>query len=268
MRRIADGPRYTVATPVRKRGVGLHTGAECVATLVPAPPDHGLRINGTPVHLDAVADSSYATTLHTAEGPVRTVEHLLAGLAGAGIDDVAVEIQGGEVPILDGSAGPWFMAIRPVAHGATRWVYVVEETLVVGSDARRITVQPAEVLSLEVHIDFPAFGPQRFAAPISDFTDVADARTFGFLADVEPLRQQGLIAGASIDNVLVFDHEGAVQNPSGARGPNEPARHKWLDLLGDLTLFGAPLRGAFEARFSGHALHHDLVRALLERRNS
>ncbi len=268
MRRIADGHRHTVSTSLVRRGVGLHSGADCSAMLTPAPPEHGLRINGAAVRLDAVAGAQYATTLETASGPVSTVEHLLAALMGAGIDDVDVRIEGGEVPILDGSAAPWFSAIEPRAHGGRRWVYVVERPLVVEGAGGRLEVTPAETLSLSVSIDFPALGPQEFSAPVSAFERVADARTFGFLPDVEPLRRRGLIAGASLENVLVFDGAGGVKNPEGARGNREPARHKWLDLLGDLALFGAPLRGAFSGSRAGHTLHHAMVRALLDRRSS
>ena len=268
MRRVADGHRHTVSTSLMRRGVGLHSGVECTAVVAPADPGHGLQINGTRVRLEAVAGAQYATTLETAFGPVSTVEHLLAALMGAGIDDAEVRVEGGEVPILDGSAASWFSALAPRAHGGRRWVYAVEQAMVVEGAGGRIEVGPAETLSLSVSIDFPVLGTQQFSAPVSAFDQVADARTFGFLTDVEPLRRRGLIAGASLENVLVFDEAGAVKNPEGARGDREPARHKWLDLLGDLALFGAPLRGAFSAFCAGHTLHHAMVRRLLDRRSS
>jgi len=268
MHRIPDGPRYTVAQPVVRRGKGLHSGRSCRAVIGPADLDYGIRINGTKVDLDALGGAQYATTLDTALGSVSTVEHLLSALMGRGIDDADVLIEGAEVPILDGSAAPWFTALDPVAHGGTRWCYVVDRPLVVEAGESRLEVRPAEVMSIEVQIEFPALGPQRFSAPVSDYEKVADARTFGFLSDVDALRQKGLIAGATLDNVLVFDDRGVVQNDTGARGLIEPARHKWLDLLGDLALFGAPLRGRFVAQRAGHALHHQMVRSLSKRRSS
>jgi UDP-3-O-[3-hydroxymyristoyl] N-acetylglucosamine deacetylase len=268
MHRVADGPRHTLAAPVERHGVGLHGGRACGARLEPAPPDHGLRLNGTPVHLDAVEGSAYATTLRTARGPVQTAEHLLAALAGRRIDDADIWVEGGEVPILDGSAGPWFEAIVPRPQGGTRWLYVVDAPLTVEAGASRVVVTPAAVLTVQVHLAFPALSAQSYSAPASAFAAAAGARTFGFLHQAHALRAQGLIGGAGLDNVLVFDGAGQVQNPHGARWPDEPARHKWVDLLGDLSLFGDPLRASIVATRAGHAIHHALVGALLTRRSS
>ena len=268
MHRIADGPRHTLAAPVERQGVGLHRGEPCLARVQPAPPGQGLRLNGTPVHLDAVEGGAYATTLQTKRGPVQTVEHLLAALAGRRIDDADIWVEGGEIPILDGSAGPWFDAIAPRRQGGTRWLYVVDAPLTVEAGASRVVVTPAAALSVRVQLAFPALPAQSYGAPASAFAVAARARTFGFLDQAPALRAQGLIGGASLENVLVFDGAGQVQNPEGARWSDEPARHKWVDLIGDLSLFGDPIRASIDATRAGHALHHALVSALLGRRSS
>lgn len=254
--------RIGLTRAVERRGIGLHGGRPCRATLGPGA---RLTLNGTPVDLDAVTDGAWATTLTTAGGPVRTVEHLLAALVGCGVDDAAITIEGGEAPILDGSAAPWVAAIEaagPTPRPGARPVHRVTRPLTVGDGDRWIRITPAARLELAVAIDFPLIGRQRFEAPASAFAAVADARTFGFLRDRDRLRAAGLARGAALDNTVVFADDG---RPLAAlRHPDEPARHKWLDLLGDLALLGRPLIARVEAHCAGHALHHRLVAALRE----
>ncbi|MCA9537460.1 MAG: UDP-3-O-[3-hydroxymyristoyl] N-acetylglucosamine deacetylase [Myxococcales bacterium] len=254
--------RRTLAAAVTCAGPGLHSGAPCVAHLSPAPPGHGLCLNGTPVALRHVIDAAYATTLATARGPVRTVEHLLAALYGLGIDDAAIEVEGGEVPALDGSAARFVQAIAPCDQPGRRTILTLREPVEVRDGARWCRATPAQTLSLAVEINFPALGVQRFAAPVDALPTIAAARTFGFARDADPLRAAGLARGAGLSNTLVFDDHGRPLNPEGQRLADEPARHKWLDLLGDLALLGAPLRAQVEATRGGHALHHRLVAAL------
>lgn len=247
---------------MRLAGVGLHCGGPCAASVAPAPPGHGLRIGGTPVQCAAVLAGARATTLRTAAGPVRTVEHLLAALYGLGIDDAEVTVEGGEVPILDGSAGPWLDALAPVDTAGERAVLTLPGRVEVRDGDRSVVAEPAAALTLEVHVDYPGLGALSLVAGLDAFPAIARARTFGFLRDAEVLRAAGLSGGASLDNTLVLDDAGRPLNPGGLRHPDEPVRHKWLDLLGDLALLGAPLRARVVARRSGHALHHQLVTAL------
>ena len=242
--------RTTLASARSFSGVGLHTGRSCRASLHPAPTGHGVRINGVRAVVEAVTDARLGTTL----GEVMVVEHLLAALYALGVDDVAVEVEGGEVPLLDGSAAPW-TGIELTQHAGEceplRPTSVVE---VRGGDAW-VRVEPAERLELDVSVDFPGVGPQRFVtdAPRS----CLDARTFGWASGVDELRATGRALGATLDNVLVID---AVPPPRW-RHADELARHKCLDLLGDLALLGRPIIARITASQAGHALHHAVVRA-------
>lgn len=253
--------RHTLARPIEVTDVGLHGGRITHARLDPAAPGHGWTLNGARVGIDAVRDAMLATTLHTPTGPVATVEHLFAALAGRRIDDVAIVVTGGEVPLLDGSAAVWARHIDPVRHPGHRDPLRVDAPLEVGDGDTWLRATPAEALTLAVTVDFPHLGRQHFTAPAVAFDRAADARTFGFVADAEALHARGRALGVTLDNTLVFDHRGRPMRP--LRHPDEPARHKWLDLLGDLALLGRPLVAHVEGHCAGHALHHRLVRALL-----
>lgn len=253
--------RATLQTAVERAGVGLHSGRWCHARVAPAPPGHGWTLNGGAVGLAAVVDAAYATTLATPAGPVSTVEHLFAALAGCAIDDAAITVIGGEVPILDGSAAPWAAGIARCEHGGAREALRLTAPVVIQDGDRWIHALPAAALVLDVAINFPRLGAQRFAAPAADFAALAGARTFGFAADAAALAARGRALGASFDNTLVFDDDGRPL--TALRWPDEPARHKWIDLLGDLALLGRPLCARVVAHKAGHGLHHRLVEALL-----
>lgn len=258
--------RFTLERAVARDGVGLHGGRRCRAVIAPAAAGSGRTINGAAVGIGALVDARLATTLATPGGSVATVEHLLAALVGCGIDDVAITVEGGEVPILDGSAAPWVEAIAEagrVAVAGEAAPLMLDRAVEIVDGDRWIRASPAARLALDVAIDFPLIGRQRFAAAVADFAAVADARTFGFAAHAAALHAAGRALGASLDNAVVFDAAGRPLAP--LRHADEPARHKWLDLLGDLALLGRPLRARVEAFAAGHALHHRLVAALLER---
>jgi UDP-3-O-[3-hydroxymyristoyl] N-acetylglucosamine deacetylase len=227
-----------------------------------------------PASLAAVSRSDHATTL-SAETPagrasVQTVEHLVAALAGLGIDACTVEIDGPEVPILDGSSAPWVALLRtagtkPLAR--TRRAMRVVSDFTVQAGAASISVHPAESLRITCSIDFdhPSIGHQEIdldVEPGSFEAELAGARTFGFLHEVEQLRAAGLAQGASYDNAVVLDEHGVVND---VRWPDEFVRHKALDLVGDLALLGLPLVGHVVARRAGHRLHVDFARQLMAR---
>lgn len=247
--------RRTVATSLARGGRGVHSGAACHAAIGPAPPGHGIRINGTPATLAAVTSAPGATILQTRAGPVRTVEHLLAALALAGIDDAAIVVAGGEVPILDGSAAGWPIEAR--AHGGTVVPIRLEAAVHLEADGGWIAAEPAEGLSFEVSVAFPIIGEQRLF--ISDFEELCQARTFGFAADVPRLHALGLARGADLTNTVALDGP-----PLPWRFADEPVRHKALDLLGDLALLGRPLRARVRVHRGTHRLHHRLVAAILD----
>lgn len=298
----------TIARSVEWRGLGLHSGRPAVVTVLPAPPDTGLvfvtpaAVEGAeiviPARVDRVHSTSRATTLSErgrgegggtqrpgvpsaiaaspapASGPrVATVEHLLAALYGLGIHNARIEVEGGEVPALDGSAAPFVArlrraGIRPLA-AARRELEAIARFEVVEGD-RSIRIEPGDGLSIEYGIDFahPAIGRQRIVLRDLDADrferELAGARTFGFVDEVERLRAEGLALGGDLTNTLVLGEAGLL-NEGPLRWPDEFVRHKVVDLLGDLALLGCALHAAITVEKGGHGLHHALVRALVER---
>lgn len=213
-----------------------------------------------------MADAFLATSLHTPAGPVRTTEHLFAALAGLGVADVEVEVEGGEVPILDGSARPFCAAIRAagLARPGLPQRALAAPLRVSGAEADAfVEVVPAARFHLVVEARPPVPGGGTFVCDLQDFeAEVAPARTFGRFEDAERLRAAGRALGASLENCVVFTADGAVLNPEGLRFPDEPLRHKALDLLGDLARLGWLPAAVVRARGAGHAAHAELVRRL------
>ncbi|PSN15752.1 UDP-3-O-[3-hydroxymyristoyl] N-acetylglucosamine deacetylase [filamentous cyanobacterium CCT1] len=272
----------TLMRAVKREGIGLHSGVTTTVILHPAEPGHGrcfVRSDlpgqpTVPASLAAVNPTMLSTELRQGEAAVRTVEHLLAALVGLGIDNVRIEITGPEVPLLDGSALGWVEALcqagrqvqaelRPIAH-------LSQPVTVTHGDAF-VAAFPAPALRLTYGIDFEVaaignqwfswtseadpFGPEGFA------TAVAPARTFGLAHQVDQLRASGLIQGGSLDNALVCGDEGWLNPP--LRFENEPARHKMLDLMGDLSLLGSLPIAHIVAYKASHRLHGELAAALL-----
>ena len=265
----------TLARTVTVSGVGLHSGHLVRATLRPAPAGRGIVFIRTDVGavLPALAEEAgrldYATSLGERGREVGTVEHLLSAAAGLGLDNLTVEIDGPELPILDGSSAPWVAEIQ--SAGLTTLAsaarpFVVPKTLSVhGSDGKWIEIRPAKELRISYSIDFPhpAVGRQSISLVLTPETyaaHLAPARTFGFLAEYEYMKSKGLARGASEDNCIVVG-ESAVLN-GGLRFPDEFVRHKVLDLVGDLALVGRPVVGHVVAHRAGHALHTALAKEI------
>lgn len=256
-------------------GIGVHSGTHVRMALQPAPVDTGILFVRTDVrnadnviraHADSVGDTRNCTAIRNRAGvEIATVEHLMSACAGLGIDNLIVEVDGPEVPILDGSSAPFVQTLRNAGlkgqHAPQRMIRILEP-IEVRMGAKSAALLPAgefEGLDLDVTIRFadPAIGVQRRRVqltPESFLTDVADARTFGFLADAELMRAAGLGRGASMDNTLVVDG-GRVVNPEGLRFDDEFVRHKLLDAIGDLALCGLPIYGRFRSYKGGHALN-------------
>jgi len=268
----------TLENPVATRGVGLHTGAQVTLTLRPAPADHGIvfhRVDlpgspGIPASARFVVDTALATTLGQGQARVGTVEHLLAALSGLGIDNLRVEVDGPEVPILDGSAGPFGYLVRSagirILEEPKSFVLIKRPVTLMDGD-REASIAPCDRLRIDCAIDFhhPLVSGQSLSIDFSGSAfsrELARARTFGFLKDVERLKSAGLAQGGSLENAIVVD-EFSILNPEGLRYPDEFVRHKTLDALGDLALFGHPVIGHLRVRKSGHALHHRLVNRVL-----
>lgn len=272
--------RQTLASAAVCSGIGLHSGERVRLVLKPSAPGTGIVFERTDLdtadnRVEARATNvttvRLGTTIANESGvSVATVEHLMAALAALGVDDVLIEIDGPEVPIVDGSSAPFVDLIAQVGLKATampRRAIRVLKAVSAEFQGRTATFMPSLRPVIDVEIDFPhpSVGRQRYAFDISAETftgEVASARTFGFKRDVEALRAAGLARGGSMDNAVVLDESG-VLNEEGLRFADEFARHKALDALGDLALAGAPILGRYQASQPGHALNNVAVRALL-----
>jgi UDP-3-O-[3-hydroxymyristoyl] N-acetylglucosamine deacetylase len=273
--------QHTIRKTVACHGVGLHTGVPVEMTLQPAPADHGVVFRllsagaaapvDVPVRPESLLNGHYATTIGSGEPTgvqVQTVEHVLAAVRGLGIDNLLVELDGPEPPAMDGSAAPFvsllYAAGRESQPAARRPLWVTE-VIRVGDAGRWIQISPASELriSYTLDVDHPVVGVQVVSVSPTEerFVDeVASARTYGFLKDVDLMRQQGLALGGSLDNAVVLDADGVLNG--ALRFRDEFVRHKILDVIGDLALLGRPVVGHVVARNAGHALNHVLVREI------
>jgi UDP-3-O-[3-hydroxymyristoyl] N-acetylglucosamine deacetylase len=274
--------QHTIRKPVSIEGVGLHSGKVARVTMSPAPQDAGVvfKVRATgeriPARPESVVNSHYATTLGVNRTRIQTVEHLMAAFGGLGIDNVEVEVDGTEIPALDGSAKPFvamLTAAGRVQQSARRRVLTLPCPLKVGSAGRWLHIVPSETFRITYTLDndHPAIGTQALSWSPSERSFVeefAPARTYGFLRDLGLMRKNGLARGGSLDNAIVLGNRGAL---NGLRYDDEFVRHKILDLMGDLALLGRPIGAHVIARNGGHALNLELVLAVqravgLERR--
>lgn len=270
----------TLKTAIKTVGVGLHTGARVELVLRPAAADTGILFHrvdlNPPVTIPAnalhIGDTRLSSTLKHDGASVATVEHILSALAGLGIDNLHVDVAGPEIPIMDGSAGPFVFLLQSAGmveqDRPKRYLRILSSVQVSDGD-KWARFDPFNGFKLDFTIDFPhpVFGSENRHV-IIDFAEhsyikeVARARTFGFMEDVEALRAAGLILGGSLQNAVVLD-DYRVLNTEGLRYDNEFVKHKVLDAVGDLYLLGHPLIGQYTAFKSGHALNNALARALL-----
>lgn len=273
--------QQTLAERVSCTGTGLHGGAPVRLVLSPARAGTGIVFErcdrAHPVEIAArpgsVHSTRLATTLGSGDATLGTVEHLLAALYGLGVDNVRVSVDGPELPVMDGSAASFVYLIRSagiaVQHEPRASLRVLEP-IEVDEGGRRIRIEPARGLRISYAVDFshPAIKRQELHVERLDpqlfEREIAPARTFGFLQDVRALWHAGLAKGGSLRNTVLLD-DTRVVNPEGLRWPDEFVRHKVLDLLGDLALLGVSIDGHVRVECGGHALHHRLVTALLER---
>lgn len=268
----------TIKQAIRCQGVGLHSGAPVTLRLLPAPADHGIVFLRTdlagsppiPALAENVVDTALATTLGKGGARVGTVEHLMSALSGLGVDNVRVELDGPEVPIMDGSAAPFVFLLREAGirvQDEPKSFVVIKKPISVSEGGKKAAVGPANRFRIRCTVDFrhPLISDQSFEMEFSDrafIREICRARTFGFLRDVELLKSMGLARGGSLDNAIVVD-EFSILNPDGLRFPDEFVRHKVLDAMGDLALFGRPVIGQLELVRSGHALNHKLVQKVM-----
>lgn len=270
----------TLKNTIRATGVGLHSGDKVYMTLRPAPVDHGIvfrRVDLDPVvevpaDADLVTETTLCTGLSVGPAKVQTVEHLMSALAGLGIDNAIIDVSAAELPIMDGSAGPFVFLLQsagiieqPAPKRFIRILHPVEVRE--GDKVARFEPWQGYRLDFTIQFDHPMI-PARQSHASLDFSteayirEVSRARTFGFMRDLEYMRERNLGLGGSMDNAIVLD-EYRVLNEDGLRYVDEFVRHKILDAVGDLYLAGGPILGAYTGFKSGHALNNKLVRALL-----
>jgi UDP-3-O-[3-hydroxymyristoyl] N-acetylglucosamine deacetylase len=262
----------TIGEQVGVSGVGLHTGCEVSLELLPAPVDTGIvfrRVDLEGFQIEAqrrwVSRVVLATTLMKRGVMLSTVEHLLSAVYGSGIDNLYVDIDSLELPILDGSARPFVEMLEKagtVVQESERELLVVEKTIRLEEGKKFISIEPHNSFRISYDIDFdhPAIGKQQLdleVSPESYAAEIASARTFGFYAEVEDLLKKGLIRGGSFDNAVVLGEEGVINGD--LRVPDEFVRHKVLDLIGDISLCGYLLAGHIRASKAGHSLHTNLA---------
>ncbi|MES9969710.1 MAG: UDP-3-O-acyl-N-acetylglucosamine deacetylase [Candidatus Thiodiazotropha sp.] len=275
----------TLKNVIRATGVGLHTGEKVYLTLRPAAPDTGIVFRRVdlepPVEIRAcaenVGDTRLSSTLVQDGVRVSTVEHLLSAFAGLGIDNAYVDVSAAEVPIMDGSAGPFVFLLQSAGveeqNKAKRFIRIKRKVEVEEGD-KRASFEPFDGFKVSFTIDFdhPAFKEHSQFATV-DFSstsfvrEVSRARTFGFLRDIEMLRQKELALGGSLDNAVVVD-DYRVMNDDGLRYEDEFVKHKILDAIGDLYLLGHSLIGTFNGHKSGHALNNRLLRELISQKDA
>ena len=260
-------------------GVGLHSGKTITLTLRPAPENAGLSFvrtdvtdknNVIPALWNNVVDTQLCTVIGNEDGvTIGTIEHVMSALRGLNIDNAILEIDGAEVPIMDGSAQPFIEAIQEAGieqQAAARRVIRILKDVTVEKDGKTVTLSPADtaIFGGEIDFDHPEIGRQYHEVQLlnGNFVhDIANCRTFGFLHEVEWMRSQGLALGGSLDNAIVLDKE-KVMNPDGLRRDDEFIRHKLLDAIGDLYLAGAPIQGEYSSSRAGHEMNNLILHAL------
>lgn len=264
----------TIREKASLTGIGLHTGQTIRMHVFPAGPNEGIvfmrpsgqKLIDIPALYSHIIDTRLATTLGFDGEIVSTVEHLMAALKGLGIDNIRIELDGPEIPIMDGSASAFVDLIRRCGieeQSAQKKYFVVTKPVSVAIGDRKASLKPANRFSIACSIDFnhPVISAQSYTWDFSDqafHREIAKARTFGLWKDVEMLKSMGLAAGGSLENAIVVD-DFSILNPEGLRYPDEFVRHKLLDGLGDLGLLGRPIIGQVTLHKAGHALHHMLM---------
>lgn len=274
----------TLKNAISCTGIGLHSGVKVTMTLLPADENSGIVFKRTDIHGNQAAipadwrnvtDSQLCTAISKDSATIYTIEHLMAALAAAGVDNATIELNGPEVPIMDGSAAPFVFLIEcagTVEQAAARRAVVVKKPVAVTVGDKRAAIEPGAGFSISFDIDFAsaAVRQQTFAIDLVDGafkSDIARARTFGFAHEVNALQAQGLLKGGSLENAVVVSGD-KILNASGLRYADEFVRHKVLDSVGDLYLAGMPLIGRFHGSRSGHRMNHQLLQALFADRTA
>ncbi len=273
----------TLADTVRCSGVGVHSGQRVNLTIHPAPNNHGIKFLRTDLpdcpcisaHFNMVVDTSMATVIGYDGFIVSTIEHLMASFAGLSIDNALVELDTYEMPIMDGSAGPFTSLIKAAGIkelDAPRYFFVIKEPIELEKDGKSVGVYPYSSYKITCTIEYnhSLINKQSYSIDLSDEvfeSEISRARTFGFLQEYEYFKRYGLAQGVSLENVVVIDEHDIV-NEGGLRYENEFVRHKILDCLGDFSLLGMPIFGHVVANKSGHAFNHAFLKEFFAQKDS
>ena len=273
----------TLAKTVSCSGIGVHSGKNVNLTLKPAPINYGIKFIRTdlpdspsiPACFSMVVDTSLATVIGHNGFIVSTIEHLMAAFAGLSIDNVSVELDSYEMPIMDGSAEPFTRLLKEAGIeelDAHRYYFVVKEPIELNQDGKSVGIYPAPDLKITctIEYDHPLINKQTFSTKITERVfekEICSARTFGFLQEIEYLRQYGFAKGGSLDNVIVIDN-GSILNQDGLRFPDEFVRHKLLDCIGDFSLLGLPILGHIVLNKTGHAFNHAFIEKFFSNKES
>jgi UDP-3-O-[3-hydroxymyristoyl] N-acetylglucosamine deacetylase len=272
--------QHTLKKSVKAVGIGLHSGEKISLKINPSPANTGICFvrndlspkQFIPARTEYVADTRFATTIGTERGSISTIEHLMAALFGAGVNNALIEVDGPEVPAMDGSAAPFLSLLQKAGlktqDKPIRYIEILEPVTVKRGD-KSLSIEPSKnfIVSFEIEFEHPLIAKQRFIEKITPqifACQISKARTFGFLSEVELLRENGFAQGGSLENAVVVG-DTSIYNSGGLRFSDEFVRHKVLDLIGDLYLLGAPILGKVKAVKSGHAMHHVLTQELLNR---
>jgi len=273
----------TLKKPAHFIGVGVHSGEKVTLTINPAPPNHGINFKRVDLpaqpmikaHFNRVVDTSLATVIGEEGCIVSTIEHIMACLAGLSIDNVVIEIDSHEAPIMDGSATLFTRGIKDagiISQDAPRMYFAIKEPIVLEKDGKSVKLLPAQNFKITCTIEFdhPAIGNQTLSIDLTEKTfdeEICRARTFGFLHEVEYLKFYGLAKGGSLDNAVVIDENG-VMNKGGLRFVDEFVRHKILDCIGDFSLLGMPIIGHAVLYKSGHQFNHEFLKEFFKQKSA
>jgi UDP-3-O-[3-hydroxymyristoyl] N-acetylglucosamine deacetylase len=286
MKSISDRHFYHQRTLVKSAscsGIGVHSGRKVRLNIHPAPINHGIKFKRTdlsegpsiPALFSRVVDTSLATVIGQDGCIVSTIEHLMATFSGLSIDNALVELDSYELPIMDGSAGPFTQLIKSAgikSQNAPRFFFMAKEPIILEENGKSVGIYPGSEQRITYTITFnhPLVQTQSFSIDLSgdEFeNEIAPARTFGFYHEIEYLKKFGLARGGSLDNAVVLDRD-KILNPGGLRYPDEFVRHKILDCIGDFSLLGMPIMGHIKVYKSGHAFNHEFLKEFLARKGS
>lgn len=273
----------TVAKPVSCSGIGVHSGKRVNLTIKPAPVNQGIKFiradlpdkPGIFAHFNVVVDTSLATVIGSDGFIVSTIEHIMASFTGLSIDNVLVELDAYEMPIMDGSAGPFTELIKSAGikeQKFPRYFFVVKEPIELEKDGKSVGIYPSSTFKITYAIEFdhPLIKKQSYSIDVSEDIferEISKARTFGFLHEVEYLKRYGFARGGSLDNAVVIDKHD-ILNTDGLRYKDEFVRHKILDCIGDFSLLGMPILGHLVVNKSGHAFNHAFIEKFFDQKKS